>query len=152
MAGSLSHQTPQEGIGGVAVAELVWIVEGIQQTERSCCNVPVVAGQPVKEGLDESVSIPVGCSCKGISDSRVDLTVVANVLSNDNVENVDEELGNKIRKHEGGLLLEGIAQPGKKPQLPRIPLKDNVREDGELQYVTCQRNRVASSTVQHPKV
>ena len=63
--------------------------------------------------------------------AREQINVLTAFIDGSMIYGSDEELAERIRKHEGGLLLEGIAQPGKKPELPRISLEDNVREDGE---------------------
>ena len=68
----------------------------------------------------------------GAFTQREQINVLTSFIDGSMIYGSDDELAERVRKHEGGLLLEGTAQPGKKPELPRISLEDNVREDGEL--------------------
>lgn len=68
---------------------------------------------------------------------REQINVLTAFIDGSMVYGSDEELARRIRKFEGGLLLEGDSQPGKKPELPRITPAENVREDGEEAFVGC---------------
>ena len=67
---------------------------------------------------------------------REQINVLTSFIDGSMIYGSDEELARKIRLFEGGLLIEGDAQPGKKPELPRIFPAENVREDGE-RFVGC---------------
>ena len=63
--------------------------------------------------------------------AREQINVLTSFIDGSMVYGSDDELAKSIRKNESGLLTEGFAQPGKKPELPRIAVGDNFREDGE---------------------
>ena len=67
---------------------------------------------------------------------REQINVLTSFIDGSMIYGSDEEFARRIRLLEGGLLIEGDAQPGKKPELPRIFIADNVREDGE-RFIGC---------------
>ena len=68
--------------------------------------------------------------------SREQINVLTSFIDGSMIYGSDAELASLLREFSGGLLKEGSAQPGKKPELPRISEADNRRSDGEP-FVGC---------------
>ena len=106
----LCHQSPEDGISAKAEPELIWIEEGIDKVQRTSTNWLEVGAKSVEEWSDQRVPIPVGCSGKGIGDTRVNAWIIPSVWAEDNVIHCfAKDLGKVVEV--GDLLYESTDDP-----------------------------------------
>ena len=67
---------------------------------------------------------------------REQINVLTSFIDGSMIYGSNEEVAREIRLFKGGLLREGQNFPGNKPELPRISVAENVREEGEP-FVGC---------------
>ena len=92
----LCQQSPEDGVIAKAEPKLIQVEEGIDKVQRTGTNWLEVGAKSVEEGSDQCVPIPVGCSGKGIGDTRVNVSIISCVWAKDNVRHCSAKDPGKV--------------------------------------------------------